>query len=65
MMPEWMVRDLRIMYDYFQRYGLLAEPQDFIEQHKVLGREPRSFDDFVAEIVPIWEREIASNPMPY
>jgi uncharacterized protein YbjT (DUF2867 family) len=65
MMPEWMVRDLRIMYDYFQRYGLLAEPQDFIEQYKVLGREPRSFDDFVTEIVPIWEREIASNPMPY
>jgi uncharacterized protein YbjT (DUF2867 family) len=63
MMPEWMVRDLRIMYDYFQRHGLLAAPQDFTEQYKVLGREPQSFDDFVAEIVPIWGREIACDPM--
>jgi uncharacterized protein YbjT (DUF2867 family) len=63
MMPEWMVRDLRIMYDYFQRHGLLATPQDFTEQFKVLGREPQRFDDFVAEIVPIWEREIAAGPM--
>ena len=65
MMPEWMVRDLRIMYDYFQRNGLLAAPQDFVEQYRVLGREPRSFDDFVAEIVPIWEQEIAADPSPH
>jgi len=65
MMPEWMVRDLRVMYDYFQRHGLLAAPQDFIEQFKVLGREPHRFDDFVAEIVPIWEREMADGPPFY
>jgi uncharacterized protein YbjT (DUF2867 family) len=65
MMPEWMVRDLRIMYDYFQRHGLLATSQDFAEQYRVLGREPRQFDDFVAEIVPIWEREIACAPRSY
>jgi uncharacterized protein YbjT (DUF2867 family) len=63
MMPEWMVRDLRIMYGYFQKHGLLATPQDFSEQYKVLGREPQLFDDFVAEIVPIWRREIAQAPI--
>ena len=62
MMPEWMVRDLRLMYDYFQQHGLIATPEDFAEQYKVLGREPRKFDDFVAEIVPIWQREIAGDP---
>ncbi|MEJ2552634.1 MAG: NmrA family NAD(P)-binding protein [Gammaproteobacteria bacterium] len=62
MMPEWMVKDLRIMYDYFQSHGLLAAPQDFTEQYKLLGRDPRRFDDFVAEIVPIWKREMASDP---
>jgi len=62
MMPEWMVRDLRIMYDYFQKYGLIATPEDFVQQSKILGREPRRFDKFVAEIVPIWQREIAGNP---
>ena len=62
MMPEWMVKDLRIMYDFFQHHGLLATPEDFIEQYRILGREPQSFDRFVAEIVPIWKQEIASNP---
>jgi len=62
MMPEWMVRDLRLMYDYFQKHGLIATPEDFAQQYKVLGRDPRRFDDFVAEIVPIWQREIAGNP---
>lgn len=62
MMPEWMVRDLRLMYDYFQQHGLIATPEDFAEQYKVLGREPRKFDDFVAEIVPLWQREIAADP---
>ena len=62
MMPEWMVRDLRIMYEYFQKHGLIATPEDFAQQYKLLGRQPRRFDDFVAEIVPIWQREIAGNP---
>lgn len=64
MMPEWMVRDLRIMYEYFQQHGLIASPEDYELQYKVLGREPRRFDDFVAEIVPLWKKEIAGNPPP-
>ena len=64
MMPEWMVRNLRIMYEYFQRHGLLATQQDFSEQYKILGHEPRRFDDFVAETVPLWEREITREPAP-
>ena len=62
MMPEWMVRDLRIMYDYFQKKGLIASAEDLAAQNKVLGHAPRRFDDFVAEIVSIWQREIAGNP---
>jgi len=62
MMPEWMVRDLRIMYDYFQKHGLIATPEDYAQQYKVLGREPRKFDDFVTEIMPIWRQEMSSSP---
>jgi len=62
MMPEWMVKDLRLMYEYFQQHGLIATPEDFAQQFKVLGRDPRRFDDFIAEIVPIWQREISGNP---
>lgn len=62
MMPEWMVRDLRIMYDYYQQHGVIASAADYEEQQKVLGHAPRRFDDFVAEIVPRWKREMAAPP---
>src|SRR3569833_1083149 len=61
MMPEWMVKDLRDMYDYFQRHGLIASAQDMQTQRHILKREPRSFDAFVAEVVPVWRREIAGG----
>lgn len=54
MMPEWMVRDLRIMYDYFQHNGFLASANALAEQQKVIGHAPRKFDQFVAEILPEW-----------
>jgi uncharacterized protein YbjT (DUF2867 family) len=54
MMPDWLVDDLRIMYDYFQRQGFRPKDADFARQKKVLGHEPRSFDAFVAELAPTW-----------
>lgn len=54
MMPEWMVRDLRIMYGYFQHNGFLASANALAEQQKVIGHAPRTFDQFVAEILPEW-----------
>lgn len=59
MMPDWMVKDLRDMYDYFQRYGLVASEQELRMQGRILKHPLRSFDDFVGEIVPAWHREIA------
>lgn len=56
MMPEWMVQYLRIMFEFFQKYGCIATQADFAQQKKILGHEPRSFDSFVAEIVPIWQQ---------
>ena len=61
MMPEWMVKDLRAMYDHFQQHGLLASPQDFAHQRKILQHEPRNFNAFVAEILPVWRSEIESG----
>lgn len=57
MMPEWMVKDLRIMYQYFQEKGFKASEKDFHLQIKILGHEPRSFDSFVAETVQNWKNE--------
>lgn len=60
-LPEWMVYDLRIMYDFFLKKGLLAAEVDFAQQRKALHREPRSFDSFVKEIAPRWKGAAASH----
>lgn len=52
--PEWMVHDLRIMYESFQQKGLRATPQEVAELSSVLGHAPRSFDGFVSELTKSW-----------
>ncbi|HHM04251.1 MAG TPA: hypothetical protein ENJ19_00725, partial [Gammaproteobacteria bacterium] len=54
MMPEWMVQDLRVMYDYFQRHGLIACEEELVRQQDILKRAPTRFDEFVTEIVALW-----------
>ena len=46
-MPAWMVRDLSIMYEYFQHTGLLATQQEIDAMATLLDHAPRRFDDFV------------------
>lgn len=48
-MPAWLIRDMTIMYDYFQRKGLLATEDEIETVTKLLGHAPRRFDDFVKE----------------
>jgi uncharacterized protein YbjT (DUF2867 family) len=50
-MPSWMVHDLSLMYEHFQREGLLASEQDLRETEAVLGHAPRAYRDFVRELV--------------
>ena len=64
MMPGWMVQDLRVMYQYFQRHGLQADAADLQRQRAVMGHAPRSFDDFVTEILPAWRRHLEEG-QPY
>lgn len=54
MMPEWMVHDLRIMYAFFQEHGFRASDEELSRLRDVLGRPPRSFDDFAAETAARW-----------
>jgi uncharacterized protein YbjT (DUF2867 family) len=51
MMPGWMVDDLRVMYEHFQRHGLVATEEDLSAVREALGRDPRRFEDFAAELV--------------
>ncbi len=55
MMPQWMVDDLRIMYEYFFEHGLVASDEEVDRCREILGREPRSFDAYAAEMIGAWK----------
>jgi uncharacterized protein YbjT (DUF2867 family) len=54
MLPEWLVVDLCVMFRHFQQHGLAATGAELDELRRVLGREPRRFEDFVAETAHSW-----------
>ena len=55
MLPEWMVHDVRIMYEHFQTKGLAATPAELIRQKTILGHAPRSYEEYVKETVKAWK----------
>lgn len=59
MMPEWLVADLRIMFEHFQASGLLASDDDFARQRRLLGRDPLPFERFAEEVAAMWKAEAA------
>ncbi len=54
MMPDFLIADMRIMYEFFQNNGMIATKDDLENMKMLLGRKPRSFDDFVREIAAEW-----------
>ncbi len=58
MMPEWMVKSLRAMYEYVQQRGMIANASELAQTQAILGHPPRGFDAFVTEIIPLWQSEI-------
>ncbi len=56
-LPGWMVDDFRIMYDFFQRQGLAATIDDLTQTRKILGREPRKFEDYARENARAWTQQ--------
>lgn len=53
-LPAWMVYDFRLMFDVFQKEGFYATDEQMEETRAILGREPRSFEDFVREVASDW-----------
>lgn len=58
LMPEFAIPAMRIMYRFYQNHGATATAEDLEKQQKILGRRPRSFDDFVREIAPAWKSAV-------
>lgn len=55
-LPDWMVRDLRLMYAHFLEHGLAASAAEVEALAGLLGRAPRRFDDFAAECAAAWRK---------
>jgi uncharacterized protein YbjT (DUF2867 family) len=53
-MPDWLVFDFKLMYQYFQRGGFQASDEAIARQTKLLGRQPRSFESFARETARAW-----------
>jgi len=53
-LPAWAIYDYALMYDVFQKKGLKATAAQLAETRKMLGHEPRRFDDFVRETAQAW-----------
>jgi uncharacterized protein YbjT (DUF2867 family) len=58
MMPEFLIADMRIMYQFFQDNGMIASKDNIEKTNKLLGRKPRSFDEFVKEITQEWRNKV-------
>jgi uncharacterized protein YbjT (DUF2867 family) len=56
--PSSLLADYRIMYQYFQDHGMIAEKEELARMEKLLGHSPRSFNDFCREICQTWKSEI-------
>jgi len=54
-MPAWMVFDFKLMFAFFQKHGLKATPADLERLTKLLGHQPRRFDDFAKETAKMWK----------
>jgi len=58
MMSEFLISDMRIMYQFFQNNGMLASMDSIEKTEKLLGRKTRSFDEFVKEIILEWRNKV-------
>jgi uncharacterized protein YbjT (DUF2867 family) len=54
-LPDWMVFDFRVMYDYFQTHGLKGTPEAIARQTRLIGHAPRSFEAFAEETAAAWK----------
>lgn len=53
-MPAWLHYDLSLMYEDFGRRGMLGKPEDVERLTELIGRQPRSYDDYAVEQAGRW-----------
>jgi len=53
-LPAWMTFDFKLMYEFFQKEGLIATPEEIERQTRLLGHAPRTFEAFAQETAQAW-----------
>lgn len=56
-MPKWQRDDLRIMFRHYQDHGMKMEKAELVEQERILGHDPRRFEDFAAAAARAWRND--------
>ncbi len=55
--PDWLVFDLRLMYEWMQAHGMPANPGGRDRADRLMGHPARPFGAFAAEAARMWTRE--------
>jgi hypothetical protein len=53
-LPDWLVFDVRLMFDYFHKHGLKVTDEEMARQTRLVGHPPRTFDAFARETAAMW-----------
>lgn len=63
-LPDTVAYDFKLMWDFFQRDGLIASAEAIARLTTVLGHAPRRFDAFAAETAAAWTASppVVSSP---
>ena len=56
MLPSWHAMDLRLMFSRYQTDGAAATPDEFARLTALLGRAPRSYQEFARDAAAQWAK---------
>jgi uncharacterized protein YbjT (DUF2867 family) len=56
-LPEWMIKDLQVMFKYFQEHGFRGTDAERATARRMVGHDLRTFDQFASEIAAVWRAE--------
>jgi uncharacterized protein YbjT (DUF2867 family) len=54
--PSWAAFDIRMMFQGYLERGFVAEAGDATTLTKLLGHEPRAYEDFARETLGVWQK---------
>jgi uncharacterized protein YbjT (DUF2867 family) len=54
--PSWAAFDIRMMFQGYLERGFVAEAGDAATLTKLLGHEPRTYEDFAHETLGVWQK---------